>query len=184
MQTVFNHQAPHFVSIADFNKGMPKGWSKVLTGTPKCRIRTVVDPERGKVLEIRIPSTTKHLARVAVDLPLDNPQDFKNIIFDIKVSEGESIFRSDFYVMNRQATQVLGALGYVSGLRDKWQTVCIPRERFLPKEGGGIDPTEANRIRIGFFLKNGIKPTVIRIGEINFCDHVLPGRVNRTDPTK
>ena len=86
--------------------------------------------------------------------------------------------------MNRQATQVLGALGYVSGLRDQWQTVCIPRERFLPKEGGGIDPTKANRIRVGFFLKNGIKPTVIRIGNIHFSDHVLPGRVNRADPAK
>ena len=177
-------KTPELVAIADFTKGMPKGWSCVKTGTPKCKIRTVNDPERGKVLEIRIPSTTKHLARVVVDLPLNDPQDFKNIVFDIKVSEGESIFRADFYVMNRQATQVLGALGYVSGLRDKWQTVCIPRERFLPKEGGGIDPTEANRIRVGFFLKNGIKPTVIRIGNIHFSDHVLPGRVNRTDPVK
>ena len=183
-QTVFVHQAPHFVPIADFTKGIPKGWSKVLTGTPKCRIHTVVDPERGKVLEIRIPSTTKHLARVVVDLPLDNPQDFKNIVFDIKVSDSSSVFRYDFYVMNRQATQVLGALGYTRAIGDKWQTVCIPRERFLPKEGGGIDPTKANRIRIGFFLKNNIKPTVIRIDGINFSDHMLPVRVNRTDPAK
>ena len=183
-QTVFNHQAPHLVSIADFTKGMPKGWSSVRTAVPKCKIRTVDDPERGKVLEIRIPATTKHLARVVVDLPLNNPQDFKNIIFDLKISEPASIFRADFYVMNRQATQVLGALGYATVAGDKWQTVCIPRERFLPKEGGGIDPTKANRIRIGFFLKNGIKPTTIRIGEINFSDNVLPGRVNRTDPAK
>ena len=183
-QTVFNHQAPHLVPIADFAKGMPKTWSCVKTAVPKCKIRTVNDPERGKVLEIRIPATTKHLARVVVDLPLNNPQDFKNIIFDLKISEPASIFRSDFYVMNRKATQVLGALGYATVAGDKWQTVCIPRERFLPKEGGGIDPTKANRIRIGFFLKNGIKPTVIRIGEISFSDNVLPGRVNRTDPAK
>ena len=173
-----------FVAIADFVKGMPKGWSSVKTAVPKCKIRTVADPERGKVLEIKIPATTKHLARVVVDLPLNNPREFKNIVFDIKVSEGDSIFRSDFYVMNRQATQVLGALGYAPAIGDKWQTVCIPRERFLPKEGGGIDPAKANRIRIGFFLKNHIKPTVIRIGKVSFSDHVLPGRVNRTDPVK
>ena len=177
-------EAPELVTIADFSKGMPKGWSSVKTAVPKCKIRTVNDPERGRVLEIRIPTTTKHLARVVVDLPLNNPQEFKNIVFDIKVSDSSSIFRSDCYVMNRQATQVLGALGYVSGLRDSWQTVCIPRERFLPKEGGGIDPAKANRIRIGFFLKNDIKPTVIRIGNISFCDHVLPGRVTNTAPAK
>ena len=183
-QTAFAPLDPNLVVFADFSKGIPKGWSSLKTAVPKCKIRTVNDPERGKVLEISIPATTKHLARVAVDLPLNNPQDFKNIVFDIKVSRGESIFRSDFYVMNRQVTQVLGALGYVSGLRDKWQTVCIPRACFLPKEGGGIDPTKANRVRVGFFLKNGIKPTVIRIGNIHFSDHVLPGRVNRTDPAK
>lgn len=183
-QTVRNDQAPKLVPIADFSKGIPKGWSSVKTAVPKCKIRLGNDPEHGKVLEIKIPSTTKHLARVVVDLPLNNPQDFKNIIFDLKISDPASIFRSDFYVMNRQATQVLGALGYATAAGDKWQTVCIPRERFLPKEGGGIDPTKANRIRIGFFLKNGIDPTTIRIGNINFSDNVMPGRVNRTDPVK
>ena len=177
-------QKPKRVTIADFSKGMPKGYSKLLSGTPKCKVRTVSDPERGKVMEIRIPTTTKHLARVVVDLPLNNPQEFKNIVFDIKVSDFSSIHRPDFYVMNRQATQVLGALGYAPGLRDRWQTVCIPRERFLPKEGGGIDPAKANRIRIGFFLKNDISPTVIRIGNISFCDHVLPGRVANLSPAK
>ena len=183
-QTTFVHEAPNLVAIADFANGIPKGWSKVLTGTPKCKVHTAVDPERGKVLEIKIPSTTKHLARVVVDLPLNNPREFKNIVFEIKISDSSSIFRSDFYVINRQATQVLGALGYAPALGDKWQTVCIPRERFLPKEGGGIDPAKADRIRIGFFLKNNIKPTVIRIGDIHFSDHVLPARVNRTDPAK
>ena len=168
---------PELVTIADFANGIPKGWSKILTGTPKAKVRTVMDPERGKVLEIVIPKTTKHLARVVVDLPLNNPREFKNIVFDVKISDFSSIFRADFYVMNRQATQVLGALGYAPRIGDKWQTVCIPRERFLPKEGGGIDPAQANRIRIGFFLNNGIEPTVIRIGRISFCDHVLPGRV-------
>ena len=182
--SIDRQQKPNLVTIVDFADGMPKGWNKVLSFTPNCKVHTVVDPERGKVLEIKIPTTTKHLARVAIDLPLNNPQEFENIIFDIQVSDTSSIFRYDFYVMNRQATNVLGALGYTPSIGDKWQTMCIPRKLFLPKEGGGIDADKANCIRIGFFLNNGIKPTVIRIGRISFCDHMLPGRINRTDPTK
>ena len=184
LQSADLRKKTNLVTIADFKDGMPKGWSRVLSNTPNCKIHTVVDPERGKVLEIKIPTTTKHLARVAIDLPLDNPREFKNIVFDIQVSDTSSVFRYDFYVMNRQATNVLGALGYTPAVGAKWQTMCIPRECFLAKEGGGIDADKADRIRIGFFLRNAIKPTVIRIGRISFGDHMLPGRVNRTDPVK
>lgn len=175
---------PKLVTIADFSGGMPRSWSKLFTGVPKGKVRIVDDPERGKVMEIAIPATSKRLARAAVDLPLNNPREFKNITFDIKVSDYSSIIRPDFYVMNRRATNVLGVLGYAAALGDKWQTVCIPRERFIPKEGGGIDPAKADRIRIGFFLKEDIRPTTIRIGRISFSDRALPGRSVDKSPAK
>ena len=62
--------------------------------------------------------------------------------------------------------------------------MCIPRACFIPKEGGGIDPTKANCIRVAFFLKEGIKPTTIRIGRISFCDRTLPGRALDKSPAK
>ena len=175
---------PKLVTIADFENGIPKGWSRLFAAVPKGKIRVVDDPERGKVLEIVIPATDRRLARAGIDLPLNNPQEFNNITFDVKVSDSSAIIRPDFYVMNRKATNVLGALGYASSLGDKWQTVCIPRERFVPKEGGGIDPAKADRIRIGFFLADGIKPTTIRIGRISFSDRALPGRVTDLSPAK
>ena len=111
-------------------------------------------------------------------------REFKNLAFDIRVSDFSSVVRADCYVMNRSATNVLGVLGYTPYLGPEWQTVCIPRERFLPKEGGGIDPAKADRIRIGFFLHKGIKPTTIRISGIDFVDRTLPGRNNSNRPGK
>ena len=170
--------------ITDFSQGLPEGWRKLVSGVPRYQARIVNDPERGKVLEINIPSTTQVPARAGIDLPLENPCDFKNIAFDIKVSSYDLIARPDFYVMNRQATNVLAVLGYTTFLGNNWQTVCIPRERFVPKEGGGIDPAKANCIRIGFFLNLGNKPTRIRIAKVYFCDRMLPGRSNNLTPGK
>ncbi|MBQ6353027.1 MAG: hypothetical protein IJJ28_07160 [Lentisphaeria bacterium] len=170
--------------IADFSRGMPKSWSRLANGVPGYRAKIVDDPERGKVLEIDIPGTAKPLSRAGIDLPLNDPCDFKNIAFDIRVSDFDSVFRADFYVMNRQATNVMGILGYAPFLGDNWQTECLARERFVPKEGGGIDPAKANRIRIGFFLHGGIRPTKIRIAKVYFSDRMLPGRCNKLIPGK
>ena len=172
------------IPIVDFKKGLPKGWSRLSSGVKGYKTRIVKDEKYGKVLEISFTGTTKQLARVVVDLPIGNPQEFKNIAFAIKVSDFSSIVRADCYVMNRSATNVLGVLGYTSYLGPEWQIVCIPRERFVPKEGGGIDPAKADRLRIGFFLNRGARPTTIRIAGIDFADRTLPGRNNLTDPVK
>ena len=176
--------APKLVTIADFKNGLPKGASKLFAGVTNGKIRAVNDLKRGKVLEIAIPATTRRNSRAGIDLPLNNPREFKNIVFDLYVSDSASITRPDCYVMNRKATNVLGALGYTRELRNGWQTICIPRTCFIPKEGGGIDPTKADCIRVAFFLKDGIKPTTIRIGRISFCDRTLPGRALDKSPAK
>jgi hypothetical protein len=176
--------APQRIPIVDFREGWPKGLSRMSNGVKGYKTRIVKDEIHGKVLELSFTTTTKQLARVVVDLPINNPREFKNIAFDIKVSDFSSIVRADCYVMNRQATNVLAVLGYASYLGPEWQKVCIPRDRFLPKEGGGIDPAQANCLRIGFFLNRGAKPTAIRIGGIDFADRTLPGRNNLTDQVK
>ena len=171
--------------VIDFRNGFPKGSKPDKTAVPGYKCKIVDDPELGKVLEFTIPTTSRRLARVWVDLPFVNPQEFKNVTFRIKASNPAAIYRADFYVMDWSASHVIDVLGYTKSFTaGRWQTICLPRGRFAKKTGGGIDPAKVECFRVGFFLHEGVKPTTIRVSGIGFCDTVLPARVNLASPAK
>ena len=145
--------------------------------------RVVRDAKLGKVLEFRIQDAPV-FSRALADLTIKEPRDFGSIVFALKVSDWRAIYRPDLFVMNRNASKVLGAPGYFTELDGEWHTICIPRSRIVPKEGGGIDPKAAEVIRLGFFLQQVRRPLIIRMGDVYFCDRVLPCRINLTNRAK
>ena len=176
---------PKYTPIADFRNGIPKKGRPQAVGVTDFKCSVVNDHELGKVLEFTIPATTKRLSRVLIDLPIEHPQEFRSVVFSVKVSNPDTISRPDFYVMNWKASKVLDVLGYTQSFTpDRWQNICLPRERFAKKDGGGIEPKEAECIRVGFFLHQNAKPTKIQVSNISFCDRMLSGRSNLSVPKK
>ena len=182
---IADRPAAKLETIADFAHGLPREAKPVGSGVPGFKCAVVDDTELGKVMEFTIPATEKRLARVLIDLPLKNPREFRAITFAVKTDNPAAIHRADFYVMDWSASHVLDVLGYTGTFAaNRWQTVCLPRERFAKKTGGGIDPAKAECIRVAFFLFEGVKPTTIRIGNIAYSDRLVPGRVNRSAAAK
>ena len=58
---------------------------------------------------------------------------------------------------------------------DTWHTVSIPRDRF---KGSEVAPDKAEAMSIRFFMHRWTKPVAIRVGEISYCDQILPSRIN------
>ncbi len=141
----------------------------------------VDDPERGKVLEIRIPKTRDFLSRAIVDLlmPDLSSADFESIVFDIKIDDWEAVYRPDFYLM-KDGGNYWGAANFAIELGNEWRTVCIPGKRFSPT--GNMDIFKMFSIR--FFMLDGERQCTVRVGNIHYCDKVLPCRNNLTTPVK
>lgn len=175
---------PKYETVVDFADGLPNNSRLYGDKMRGFRFAFVRDPKRGKVLELRIPAGAPVFSRAIVDLPIKNPREFGSVVFEIQVSDSKLLYRPDFYVMDRKASKVLGALGYFKEMDDQWHVVCIPRRNIIPKEGGGIDPRKAETMRFGFFVQDTKKPLNIRIGRIRFCDRVIPCRANVTTPAK
>ena len=176
---------PKLELIADFNNGIPVDARPTGSGVQGFKCAVVDDAELGKVLEFTIPSTSLRPSRVFIDLPIKHPQNFRAITFPVKTSEPATIQRADFYVMNWSIKNVNDVLGYTKTFTpNRWQTISLPSERFVKKDGGGIDPAKAECIRVGFFLHEGAKPTTIRVGNIAYIDQILPSRVNQASPVK
>ena len=179
-----SQSAPRRCAAVSFRNGIPSGsrcagdWKG--SGFDYSVVR---DAKRGKVLEFRIQGAPV-FSRALADLTIKQPRDFGSIVFDLKVSDWRSIYRPDLFVMNRNASKVLGAPGYFTELDGNWHTICVPRSRIVPKEGGGIDPKAAEVIRLGFFLQQVRRPLTIRMGDVIFCDRVLPCRINLTNRAK
>ena len=171
-------------SAVSFANGVPRG---TRTGDEGCRVfrcRPASDPERGKVLELSMRGCREFLARPLVDLPLTSPrEEFESVIFDLRITPHEAVFRPDFYIMDKAAARCLSATGFFIHNDDRWHTVCIPRSR-LGKSGGGIDPGKADFMSIRFFMQQWNKPVSIRIGDISYGDGVLPSRINAVNPTE
>ncbi len=143
----------------------------------------VDDPQRDKVLEIQIPKERKFLSRAVVDLKMPDspPVSFKSIVFDIKVDGWDAIYRPDFYLM-KDGYNYLGAANFTLELDNEWRTVCIPRQCFSPTGKMGIDTL--NMLSIRFFMLDGDRTCKVRVGNIYYCDQVLPCRSNVTTPVK
>ena len=179
---------PKRIPLVGFDGGLPRNTGIHGSYIPGFRHRMVDVPGHGKVIEFTVPATTRKFARCLVDLPIPKvPNDFKYLLFDVQVSDYTGVHRADVYFMNsrgKDPIRALGALGYAPALDGDWHTVCIPRERFIEKEHGGLTPEEAKFLRIGFFLKYPVKPLVIRVGGVSLGDRPPVGRVNFKTPVK
>ena len=144
---------------------------------------TVSDSRRGNVLEIRIPRTRKFLSRAVIDIwsPKAPPTDFESVVFDIKTSGWNGIYRPDFYLM-KKGDNYFGVNNYALELDNEWRTVCIPLARFF--KSGKMSTDEINMLSIRFFMLDGDRQCLIRLGNIYYCDQVLPCRNNITTPVK
>ena len=164
-----------------FKSGLPKGIKGTGEGTRGFKYRAVDDPERGKVLEISMRESRNYLSRPLVDMPVKAPQDFRSVVFDLRIGTPRAVFRPDFYLMNRRGTKLISAAGLFIDTDDNWHTVCIPRERF---KGDGVAPDKAEAMSIRFFMQRWEKPVAIRVGDISYCDGILPSRINVKNPAK
>lgn len=142
----------------------------------------VYDTKHGRVLEIRIPESLKFLARAAINISSPPPPvDFESVVFDIRVSGVDAIYRPDFFML-RGGTDV-GALAFAGELGDRWITVCLPKARmFTPNKK--LKPEMINTLSLRFFMQDNGVPCTIRVGNIHYCDRVLPCRSNITTRVK
>ena len=165
----------------DFSGKRPRMHSKA-TGINGYTFRIIGDPERGRVLEMRMPEITRFLARSWINIGVRPPSaDFESVVFDIRVSDWSAVCRPDIYMMKGKAETA--AANFACELGDRWITVCIPRERLFAK-AKKLTPDMANTLRFGFFMLDNGRPCTIRIGNIYYCDRVLPCRSNVTTPVK
>ena len=165
----------------DFSGRRPRMQSKA-TGINGYAFRIVGDPERGRVLEMRMPEITRFLARSWINIGVRPPSaDFESVVFDIRVSDWSAVYRPDIYMMKGKAETAAANFAYELG--DRWITVCIPRERLFAK-AKKLTPDMVNTLRFGFFMQDNGRPCTIRIGNIYYCDRVLPCRSNVTTPVK
>jgi len=171
--------------VADFGKGIPAGAKVLGTSIPGFRYRLIDDPKGGKMLEFIVPETKGKFARCLIDIPVKVPADFKYVTFDVEVSDPSAVrrdhlghCRADVYFLKPAGghTKTIGALGYAPTLDEKRHTVTLPRELFTVKEFGGLDPVDAEQLRVGFFLNSPVKPLTIRVGNVSFCDRPRAGR--------
>ena len=163
--------------VLDFTDGMPKGIRTEGKDIKGFACEVVYDTQEGKVLEMRMPEIGCNLARGAVNLPIRNPgKPFKSVVFRIKVSDWQAIWRPDCYLKN--PAHSVNALGIFSEIDGNWHTVCLPLDRFVVKKGLDFPLEKINMIRFGFFMRDVGRPCTIRIGKIEFCDRVLPTRAN------
>ena len=116
-----------------------------------------------------------YLSRPLVDMPVQAPQDFASVVFDLRIDTPRAVFRPDFYLMNRRGSKMISAAGLFIDTDDSWHTVCIPRSRF---KGDGIAPDKAEAASIRFFMQRWEKPVSIRVGDISYADGILPSRIN------
>jgi hypothetical protein len=139
----------------------------------------VNDQERGNVLEIRIPRTRKFLSRAVIDIgaPKAPPLSFESVVFDVRVAGWNGIYRPDFYLM-KDGYNYFGAANFALEMDDKWSTVCIPLKSFSPTGKISMDALKIFSIR--FFMLDGERPCTVRVGNIYYCDQVLPYRNNIT----
>ena len=179
---------PKLTPVVGFESGIPPHAAVCGSFIPGFRHAVSEIPGHGNVLEFFVPATERFRARCHVDLPIGKvPDNFKYLIFDVQVSDFNSIHRADVYFMDScisGSQRALGALGYSPALDDGWHKACIPRERFTEKEHGGVTPSEAKFLRIGFFLKYPIRPLTIRIGGVYLSDQSVIGRLNFKLPVK
>ena len=168
-------------TAVSFQSGLPEGTKGTGEGTRGFKYRAVSDPERGKVLEISMRESRNYLSRPLVDLPVKAPQNFESVVFDLKIGTPRAVFRPDFYLMNRRGNKLISAAGLFIDTDDNWHTVCIPRARF---KGTEVAPDQAEAMSIRFFMHRWTKPVAIRIGEISYCDGILPSRINVKNPAK
>ena len=169
--------------MVSFQNGIPDNTNAQGFNIKKFISRTADDPQRGKVLELRLPEGCPYLSRVVADIPLEGLDEFDSVVFDIKLDTPQAVFRPDFYLGNRNLSKYLNATGFYLDVDDQWHTVCIPLSRF-GKANGGIDPKEAKLLRFGFFMQEWAGPVSIRISDVRYCDGVMPCRINITRPVK
>ena len=168
-------------AAVDFSGKRPRMQSKA-TGINGYTFRIIGDPERGRVLEMRMPEITRFLARSWINIGVRPPSaDFASVVFDIRVSDWSAVYRPDVYMMKGKAETAAANFAYELG--DRWITVCIPRERLFAK-AKQLTPDMVNTLRFGFFMLDNGRPCTIRIGNIYYCDRVLPCRSNVTTPVK
>ena len=170
-----------FTPAVSFKAGLPKGTKGTGEGTRGFKYRAVDDPEGGKVLEISMRESHSYLARPLVDMPVKAPQDFGSVVFALKIGTPRAVFRPDFYLMNRRGSKLISAAGLFIDTDDSWHTICIPRERF---KGTEVAPDKAEAMSIRFFMHRWEKPISIRVGDISYCDGILPSRINVKNPVK
>ena len=108
-------------------------------------------------------------------MPVKAPQSFKSVVFDLRIDTPRAVFRPDFYLMNRRGNKLISAAGLFIDTDDTWHTVCIPRDRF---KGTEVAPEKAEAMSIRFFMQRWEKPVSIRVGDISYCDGILPSRIN------
>ena len=164
-----------FTPAVSFKSGIPKGTRGTGEGTRGFKYRAVGDSERGKVLEISMRESGHYLSRPLVDMPVTAPQDFASVVFDLKIGTPRAVFRPDFYLMNRRGSKLISAAGLFIDTDDSWHTISIPRERF---KGTEVAPDKAEAMSIRFFMQRWTSPVAIRVGDISYCNRILPSRIN------
>ena len=162
--------ATHKIAISEFGmKGLSCG--------------VVSDSQHGNVLEIRIPRARKFLSRAVIDIwsPKAPPSDFDSVVFDIKASGWNGIYRPDFYLM-KNGNKYFGVNNFALEIDNEWHTVCMPLARFF--KSGEMSTDEIKMLSIRFFMLDGDRQCLVRLGNIYYCDKVLPCRNNITIQVK
>ena len=179
---------PKLTPVVGFGQGVPRGAAVCGSFIPEFRYVVSDIPGHGNVLEFFVPSTARLRARCHVDLPIGKiPDDFKYLLFDVHVSDFGGVYRADVYFLDsikNNPLRALGALGYAPSLDSEWHRACIARERFTEKEHGGVKPSEAKFLRIGFFLRYPVRHLTIRVGGVYLTDRPPADRVNIKIPVK
>ncbi|MDD5727284.1 MAG: glycoside hydrolase family 20 zincin-like fold domain-containing protein [Victivallales bacterium] len=133
-------------------------------------------PSKGRMLSITVPPLAENRAwgRVVVDIPLGTHKDFKTVLFDMRCSHPEWIWRGDVYLHNLGTGKANALLSFNPIPKDNgFYTIAIPREAFRGREGGGADFSGKVFLRIGFFVENPQAMT-IDLDRVSVSEELLP----------
>ncbi|MDD5727375.1 MAG: beta-N-acetylhexosaminidase [Victivallales bacterium] len=161
-------EEPKLYPLVDFDPKNPRNldcngttWGRFIF-RPKFKVTdTPPDaPFKGKMLAITVPPLKEDKAwgRVVVDIPIEAHKNFETVLFAVRCSNPEWIWRSDTYLRNlgKQTgkANVLFGFGTMIPMDNGFYTFAIPRAAFRGRERGGVDVSGRMALRIGFFVKN------------------------------